>query len=99
MPEGLKKYLQLELFPRIGLKVTQGIGKTTAHAIIREEGFKYTEHKKALYYDGHERPDVVQYRQDEFIPKFYEYLPRLVEYVVGNVNVLKEKVLPPGVER
>ncbi|KAJ3858271.1 hypothetical protein EV359DRAFT_3016, partial [Lentinula novae-zelandiae] len=82
MPEGLEKYLELELFPHIGLK-----------------GFKYTEHKKALYYDGHEHADVVQYQQDEFIPKFLKYFPRLVEYVVGDVNTLKEKVLPPGVER
>ncbi|KAJ3852305.1 hypothetical protein EV368DRAFT_82681 [Lentinula lateritia] len=59
MPEGLKKYLELELFPHIGLK----------------------------------------YWQDEFIPKFLEYLPCLVEYVVGDVNTLKEKVLPPGVEQ
>ncbi|KAJ4492735.1 hypothetical protein C8J55DRAFT_418198 [Lentinula edodes] len=39
MPEGLKKYFELELFPRIGLKVKTGICKTTARAIIREEGF------------------------------------------------------------
>ncbi|KAJ3845656.1 hypothetical protein EV368DRAFT_90334 [Lentinula lateritia] len=72
MPEGLKKYFELELFPRIGLKVKTGICKTTARAIIREEGF------------------------DEFIPAFYRLLPRIVEYVVGDVSMLKDKQLPPG---
>ena len=45
------------------------------------------QHKKALYYDGHDRPDVVDYRQNVFLPAMKEYRSRLVEYKVGDVEV------------
>ncbi|KAF9455567.1 hypothetical protein BDZ94DRAFT_1277918 [Collybia nuda] len=61
MPWGLKKYLEVELFPRIQLKVARGVSVRTARHWLHCEGFKFTEHKKALYYDGHDRPDVVYY--------------------------------------
>ncbi|KIJ46075.1 hypothetical protein M422DRAFT_250504 [Sphaerobolus stellatus SS14] len=50
------------------------------------EGFKYTAHKKALYYDGHECPDVTLYRQETFIPSMKAYDRHLVKYVVGQVE-------------
>ncbi|KIJ26809.1 hypothetical protein M422DRAFT_272091 [Sphaerobolus stellatus SS14] len=61
MPAGLKKYMELELFPHIHLKAKKGVSLTTAQEFLWKEGFQYTEHKKGLYYDGHERPDVVKY--------------------------------------
>ncbi|KAF9455892.1 hypothetical protein BDZ94DRAFT_1293065 [Collybia nuda] len=54
MPRGLKKYLEVELFPRIQLKVARGVSVRTARRWLHREGFKFTEHKKALYYDGHD---------------------------------------------
>ena len=86
IPRGLKKYMELELFPRIQLKVTKGISIRTARRWLHREGFRYTEHKKSLYYDGHERPDVVLYRQKEFLPAMESYRARLVEFVIGEVE-------------
>lgn len=87
MPQGLKKYLELELFPRVQYrKVGKGVTLQTARNFLRKEGFKYTEHKKALYYDGHERPDVVQYRQEVFLPAMEQHRRRLVEFVIGDVE-------------
>ncbi|KAJ6505240.1 hypothetical protein C8R45DRAFT_817655 [Mycena sanguinolenta] len=60
MPLGLKKYMEVELFPRISFKVGRGISLRTARRLLQREGFLYTEHKKGLYYDGHERPDGEQ---------------------------------------
>jgi hypothetical protein len=62
MPAGLKKYMEVELFPRIAFKVARGVSLRTARRLLQREGFAYTEHKKGLYYDGHERPDVVDDR-------------------------------------
>ena len=73
MPAGLKKYLDVELFPRIHMKVGRGISMSTARRMLMREGFKYTEHKKSLYYDGHERPDVVNYRQEQFLPAMEDH--------------------------
>jgi hypothetical protein len=68
MPQGLKKYLEVELLPRIHLKAGKGVSLCTAHRWLYRDGFKFTEHKKSLYFDGHERHEVVDYRQKVFLP-------------------------------
>src|SRR5882762_564391 len=80
MPRGLKKYLEVELFPQIQMKVRKGISISTARRWMERQGFYYTKYKKALYFDGHERPDVVHYRQHIFLPLMAEYRSRLMEY-------------------
>ena len=99
MPQGLKKYMELELFPRIHMKVGKGISLSTARRWLQCEGFKYTVHKKAIYYDGHDRPDVVKYRQEEFLPAMAEHRKRMVEYKMGELTELLEKILPLGVRK
>jgi len=93
MPTGLKKYLEVEMFPRIGLKVGRSITLQTARNWLHHYGWKYMQHKKALYYDGHDRPDVVAYRQNVFLPKMLNHQSRLVEYQVGNLEQRVEKPL------
>ncbi|KAH9014353.1 hypothetical protein EDB83DRAFT_2529312 [Lactarius deliciosus] len=93
MPAGLKKYLELELFPHIQMKVLKGISIRTARHWLHKEGFKYMAHKKGLYFDGHEREDVIDYRQNVFLPLMQEYTKRLVFFEVGNTE--KEGKLDP----
>ena len=97
MPQGLKKYMELKLFPRIHMKVGKGISLSTARRWLQCKGFKYTAHKKAIYYDGHDCPDVVKYRQEEFLPTMAEHRKRMVEYKMGKPTELLEKILPLGV--
>ena len=97
MPRGLKKYMELELFPRIHMKVGKGISASTARRWLQHEGFKCTLHKKAIYYDGHDRPDVVKDRQERFLPAMAGYRQRLVEYKMGDPTEEIVKPLPPGV--
>ena len=99
MPQGVKRYMELELFPRIHLKVGKGISLATARRWLHREGFRYTSYKKGLYFDGHDRPDVVQYRQEIFLPKMKEYATRLVRYVVGNVEMEEDTKPANFVER
>ena len=99
IPKGLKRYLELDLFPRIHVKVVRGVSLRTAWRWLHREGFRFTKHRKALYFDGHERPDVVDYRQNIFIPQMKEYRRRIVEYVVGDVGKEKEKLVENYVER
>ena len=93
MPRGLKRYMELELFPRIHLKVGKGVSLETARQFLRKEGFQFMEHKKGLYYDGHERPDVVEYRQKVFLPAMEEYRKQLVEYEIGDVSKEVQKLM------
>lgn len=86
MPRGLKKYMEVELLPRIQHSVKKGVSIETARQFLQKEGFRYVEHKKGLYYDGHERPDVVEYRQNVFLPQMQAYRSRLVEYQPDNLT-------------
>lgn len=76
-PHGMRKYLEVNFFPRIQLKAGNGISICTAHRWSQREG--YTEHKKSLYYDGHDRPDVLTHHQNEFLPRMLELRPQLVD--------------------
>jgi hypothetical protein len=86
MPHGLKRYMEMELFPRIHLWVGCGISLPTARRWLHKEGFKYINHKKGLYFDGHDQPDVVEYRQNHFLPAMEAHEAQLVRYVVGDVD-------------
>lgn len=92
MPRGLKKYMDYELFPRIHLQVGRGISLSTARQWLHLEGFKYINHKKGLYFDGHDRVDVVEYRQNHFLPAMKAFKSRLVRFVVGDVD--QELIVP-----
>ena len=63
MPCGLKGYM----------KVGKAISISTAHWWLQAEGFKYTLHKKAIYYDGHNHEDVVKDHQERFLPAMEGY--------------------------
>ena len=92
MPHGLKKYMDLKLLPHIHMKVGQGISLSTAHCWLHLEGFQYTTHKKGLYFDGDDRPDVIEYCQNVFLPAIKAYKPHLVQYTVSGVD--NEQHLP-----
>lgn len=78
--------MEVELFPRIQLKVAKGVSISTARRWLHREGFKFMRHKKSLYFDGHNRPDVVAYRNEVFLPAMEAYRDRLVAYKVGDVE-------------
>jgi len=88
MPRSLKRYMELELFPWIQLKVRQGISLSTAHHWLHKEGFRYISYNKELYFDGHNRPDVVAYCQNHFLLTMQKYQDQLVQYV-GDVQTKK----------
>jgi hypothetical protein len=86
MPRGLQKYVQIELFPRVQLQCKRGISLVTARRWLRSEGFRFISFKKEVYFDGHERADVVAYRQNVFLPEMEKHWHRLVHYEMGDVD-------------
>ena len=91
MPWGLKKYMDVQLFPCIHLKPGHGISLSTANHWLCHEGFKYTTHKKGLYFDGHNWPDVVEYWQNVFLLAMKALKPQLVQYEIWDVK--KEMII------
>ncbi|KAJ7300665.1 hypothetical protein DFH08DRAFT_1090539, partial [Mycena albidolilacea] len=88
-PEKLVQFSQQKMVPAA---VGHGVSLHPARRLLQREGFLYTEHKKGLYYDGHERPDVVDNRQNRFLPAMAGHRYRLVEYKIGNVEVELDKM-------
>ena len=94
MPRGLKKYMELELFPCIQLKAGKGISLSTACHWLQKEGFQYIGYKKGLYFNGHDQPDVIKYCQDIFLLMVKEHFPHLVCYQAGDAVENKVDVSP-----
>jgi hypothetical protein len=91
MPRGLKQYMELELFLQIQMKVVKGVSLVTTWCWLRSEGFRYITFNKGLYFNGHDRPDVIQYRQEVFLPAMKEHFCQLVQYDMKDVD---KEVLP-----
>lgn len=56
----------------------------TLRGWLRKNGFQYQRIGKGVYVDGHERPDVRQYRQEEFVPKWLELRKKMCTFEPGN---------------
>ncbi|TBU23040.1 hypothetical protein BD311DRAFT_811054 [Dichomitus squalens] len=87
MPNGLKDFVTTVILPQYHLKPGRlGLSRSTMRRLLISEGFTWSEHRKAVYYDGHERPDVVKDRNERFIPAMQAIRYRLVRYKVGAVD-------------
>ena len=86
MPAGLKRYLELDLFPHIHMKAVCGVSLSTACCWLHAKGFHYISHNKGPYFDGHDHPDVINYRQNVFLLFMKAHEGWLVCYAVGDVE-------------
>jgi len=41
-----------------------------------------------LYFDGHDRPDVLKYHNEKFLPTMVALQHSLIHYVVGNIDTV-----------
>lgn len=65
--EDLAKFLQ-DPDTRARLKIVRKVSLRTAQRWLLRHGYRWRAELKGQYFDGHERPDVVAYRQTTFIP-------------------------------
>lgn len=71
----------------------------TASTWLHRMGFNWKEVKKGIYKNGHERPDVKQYRQQGFLLTIGALLPRMpypVKNQICEVVDIKKPELPAG---
>jgi hypothetical protein len=61
-------------------------------------GFHPTPKRKNYYVDGHEREDVVEYRNLVFLPAFAQYESRMRHYSGENMDEVTLPVLAPGMK-
>ncbi|CUA72043.1 Son of sevenless homolog 2 [Rhizoctonia solani] len=58
---------------RLGL--LDSVSVRTAQRWLKRMGYQWRREKRGQYFDGHEREDVVKYRQEVFVPKWKELEP------------------------
>lgn len=83
--QGIGKYIKAEdivqfcgtpeMLDRLGR--TKSISLATARRWLIKMGYRWTKTPKGQYVDGHERDDVVRYRQQVFLPQMVEYMSRM----------------------
>ena len=69
-----------EVMRRYGLR--KNISLATAKRWMTRSGFRWTVARKGQYVDGHEREDVVSFRQNKFLPSWYVLEPRMRSWQV-----------------
>jgi len=72
----------------------------TAWHWLYKLGWWHTELKKGVYMDGHERPDVIEYRINVFLPLMASLERRMVQWVLRESElVCVDPELGPGKKR
>ena len=70
-----------------------GLAPRTARKWFRRKGYRWTDLKKGVFKDGHERSDVVAYRNDFFLRHWQQHSGQLS--FGGHILVLTRTRLPP----
>ena len=83
---------------RFGMKRSTMLCESTARVWFEKLGWYMWEKKKGLYYDGHEREDVVKYR-NRFVEALQPYQVRMETYSGDNMETVHPPVLQPGQKR
>ncbi|KAF8208560.1 hypothetical protein K438DRAFT_1754445 [Mycena galopus ATCC 62051] len=99
-PFALQKHINSSLFPELDIKPKNPLSIRTARRWLIKLGWTHTLIKKGVYMDGHEREDVVHYRNHEFLPAMLKFEERMVHYEYyedkGPELVRVEPKLKPG---
>jgi len=95
---GFKTYIEQEVFPSVGIERKKMISDNTARAWLKHFGWEFRVERKDVYYDGHERPDVIEYRQD-FLNEILELEKWMSKPLDDNIMILEEPVLDVNEKR
>lgn len=93
-PRILANQVNKTILPSAGIQNTKSISLRTARRWLIKLGWTYSQVKKGVYVDGHEREDVVQYRNNVFLPKMAEYQHRMAKYVEVKGEELLKRIAP-----
>lgn len=84
--EKFQNYVQNNVLPHVTSSRTS-ISLETARTWLRRLGLVYQRHQQGIYYDGHERPDVVQYRAI-FLEKMKDLETLMPQFVGENMEII-----------
>ena len=79
-PQRLREALNLTILPGLGIVLKNPLSERTARRWLIKLGWRRTVVRKGVYMDGHEREDVVKYRQEVFLPAIKEFEARMAKF-------------------
>jgi len=97
-PRRFQHALNGQILPSLNIALKKPLCERTARRWLIKLGWRMTRIRKGVYLDGHEREDVVKYRNEEFLPRMKEFEARMSHYIQDPDGVLKpvEPTLSPG---
>jgi hypothetical protein len=95
-PRKLQQALNNSIFPDLNIAVKNPISERTARRWLIKLGWRRTAVRKGVYMDGHERADVVEYRNKIFLPAIAKFERRMAQHA-GPLAELK-KIMPEPIE-
>ncbi|KAF8593189.1 hypothetical protein BDV93DRAFT_461689, partial [Ceratobasidium sp. AG-I] len=69
------------------LNLQKTITVHTAEHWMHRPGYKWGKEPKGQYFEGHERKDVVAYRQTKYIPTWKTYKSRMAKYTYNGLEL------------
>jgi hypothetical protein len=98
-PDNFRVAINTEILPRLIISFVTPISRNTTYNWLLRLGFYKSEVKKGVYVDGHEREDVIAYRQEVFLPLMVELnsYTRQYEEKDDGIWTIIEPILPLGV--
>ncbi|RGB30484.1 hypothetical protein C1646_627909 [Rhizophagus diaphanus] len=78
-PATFKKFVENELFPAIGIAREKSIIIMTVTRWLKVLGYSFQQYCHEIYYDEHERKDILQYRK-EFLKNIFNHEKYMSKY-------------------
>lgn len=94
-PRALVKHINDVIFPELSITPRKPLSERTGQRWLLKMGWRHSLVRKGVYMDGHERADVVKYRDEEFLPLMKKYEERMTHYE-GPELTRQPPTLPPG---
>jgi hypothetical protein len=97
-PSTFCRALNTTILPELGIALKHPLSHRTARRWLLRMGYQRCVLRKGVYMDGHEREDVVKYRNEVFLPQMKELERRMTQYH-GHDLECKEPLLEEGEKR
>jgi len=79
-PRRFQEALNVEILPSLSIELKRPLCERTARRWLLKLGWRLTMLKKGVYMDGHEREDVVKYRNEVFLPAMARFEERMTHF-------------------
>jgi hypothetical protein len=93
-PRQFQRALNDEILPALNISLKRPLCERTARRWLIKLGWRRTLLKKGVYMDGHEREDVVKYRNNVFLPAMAKYEARMTRYEGPDLTPVEPNLAP-----